>query len=110
MGQSLTLTDQGGNQISRFGAAGVKKALMAPVKPTSECKSNTYAMVWCEEAETFLMRDGKGARSYELTLIYWNSADEDVPPIEEEFESKDRDKAIAKFLKLCKRDPLYAPV
>lgn len=108
MGQSLILTDQGGNQIPRFGAAGVRKALMAPVKPTSECKSNTYAMVWCEEAEIFLMRDGKGARSYELTLIYWDSEHGD--PIEEEFEAKDRDKAIAKFLRLCKRDPLYEPV
>lgn len=110
MGQPLTLTDQGGNQIPRFGAAGVKKALLAPVKTTSECKFNTYAMIWCEEAETFLMRDGKGTHSYELTLIYWDSADENVPPIEEEFESKDQDKAIAKFLRLCKRDPLYESV
>lgn len=107
---SLTLTDQGGNQIPRFGAAGVKKALMAPVKPTSECKFNTYAMVWCEEAEIFLMRDGKGAHSYELTLIYWDSANEDALSIDEIFESKYQDKAITKFLKLCKRDPLYAPV
>lgn len=108
MGQSLTLVDQGGKKIPRFGAAGVKKAIMDPVKCSSESTHRDYAMVYCEEAQTFIMREGYKSRSYEITLIYWDSADEDAQPKSETYEAADRDKAIAKFLRLCKRNPLYA--
>ncbi len=101
------LTDQGGNQIARFGAAGVKRVLMAPVCSTDTSHDKDYALVWCEEAEVYIMRLGKGARSYSITVIYWENACDDKP-IEEDFDSKQRDRAITKFLKLCKREPLYA--
>ena len=101
MGQ---LVDQSGNSM-RFGAAGVRRALMDPVAVS--CGDKDYAMVWCEEAECYITRYGKGARSCEFVVTHWDSADPECPPQELTFENKDRDKAIKLFLKLCKRDPLY---
>lgn len=94
---SLTLVDQGGNKIPRFGAAGIKKVIKSPIKVTINCKFNTYAMVWCEESEVYLVRFGKG-NTYELTVVYWK----DDECTEEFFEASQLDKAITKFIKLCK--------
>ena len=102
------LIDQGGNPIARFGAAGVKRVLMNPIRITIDALKD-YAMVWCEDAECYITRDGKGPRSCTFTVISWNTADLDCPPQEKEFENGDRDKAIRLFLRLCKREPLYAP-
>lgn len=97
----LTLTDQGGNLIGRFGAAGVKRVLMNPTRCKYDDKHNDYALVWCEAADSFIMREGYG-RNYVIRLIYWDN-DEDVSPKEEEFPPGERDKAIAKFLRICKQ-------
>jgi hypothetical protein len=51
------------------------------------------------------MRLGHG-RQYTLILIYWESK-EQSPPIEETFEPSDFEAAVKKFIKLCKRKPLY---
>lgn len=106
----LTLLDTGGEKLSRFGKAGVKRAIMNPVDATIESGHLDYALVQCEEAETFILRIGYGKRKYTITIIYWDSADEDAVTIEEHFEATDRDKAITRFLKLCKRNPVYGNV
>lgn len=106
MGQSLILTDQSGGKISRFGAAGVRRALTSPVAVVDGA-SKDYAMVWCEAAEVYISRYGKGARSCEFVVTHWDSADPECPPQELTYENKDREKAIKQFLTLCKRDPLY---
>lgn len=106
MEQSLTLVDQC-NEKLRFGAAGVKRTLMAPVK-IGEDGIKDFASVWCKEAEVYIIRLGKDKRKYTITLASWKSDDEDEPQTEEVFDAPDRDKAITKFLKLCKRNPLYA--
>lgn len=110
MAQTLILTDQGGEKVGRFGAAGVKRALMAPVRPTIDAKHKDFASVWCEEAEVYITRYGRGTRSYIIILTHWDSASEEAQLLEEEFAAPQRDKAIVKFLKLCKRNPLYADV
>lgn len=105
---SLTLKDQGGNKLARLGVAGIKRVLMSPVQSTVDAIHKDYAMVWCQEAEIYISRYGWRTRSYTITLTYWDSACKDALPIEEEFDASERDKAITKFLKLCKRNPLYA--
>ncbi len=99
------LTDQGGNKIF-FGAAGVCRCLMSPVSIASYSEQ-TFAMVWCEVAESYIIRDGKGARSCTFTVIWWDSEHEDAPQRSREYEHDKRKAAITHFLKLCKRDPLY---
>lgn len=101
------LTDQGGNKLARFSASCVKRVLLNPVRSTYDAKNKDYAMVQCEEAETFLVRIGVGKKDFSLTLIYWDTADLDVSALEEEFGHSDIDKVIKKFLKKCKRSPLY---
>ena len=101
----LTLTDHSGNALARFGAAGVKRVLKDPVKCCYDSSNKDYACVWCEEAETYIVREGV-SKVFTLTLIYWKSANADAKSIEEDF--TDLDKAVTKFLKLCKRNPLYA--
>ena len=103
----MTLTDHSGNKIPRFGAAGIKRALMDPIKFTTSCKSDIYSMVWCEESEVYISRLGVG-KNFELTVTYWKDNDEESEPIEEVFQASQINSAINKFIKLCKRDPLYA--
>lgn len=110
MATKLTLLDSGGERLSRFGAAGVKRVLMNPVDGTIESGHLDYALVQCPEAETFIMRTGYGKRKYDLTVIHWDSEDDDARTIEEHFDATDRDKAITRFLKLCKRNPAYGNV
>lgn len=110
MTQTIILTDQGGEKVGRFGVAGVKRVLMTPVRPTIDAKHKEYASVWCEEAEVYITRYGWGTRSYIIILTYWDSALEEAKPLEEEFAAPQQNKAIAKFLKLCKRNPLYTDV
>jgi hypothetical protein len=105
----LTLCDTGGNPLARFGAAGIRRVLMSPVNVTSAKQRYDYACVSCESAETFLTRDGVGARSYTLSLTYWTDAMSDTP-VEEEYTAQERDKAISRFIELCKRKPLYEPI
>ncbi len=104
----LTLLDTGGEKLTRFGAAGVKRILMNPVDGTLESGHLDFALVQCPESETFILRTGYGKRKYNLTVIFWDSSDEDAVPIEEHFDATDRDKAIERFLKLSKRSPVYA--
>lgn len=106
MGSKLTLVDQGGNVIPRFGAAGVKRVLLNPVRATYDGDKD-YALVWCEDAECYIARHGKGSQSCEFIVTSWDTSDPSCPPQELTFENGDRDKAIALFLKLCKRNPLY---
>lgn len=106
----LTLLDTSGEKLSRFGAAGVKRVLMNPVDGTVSSGHLDFALVQCEEAETFILRTGYGKRKYNLTVIYWDSDDEDAVPIEEHFDATDRDKAIERFLKLCKKESCYGNV
>ncbi len=101
------LTDQGGNKLARFSASCVKRVLLNPVRPTYDAKNKDYAMVQCEEAETFLVRIGVGKKNFSLTLVYWDTADTGVSALEEEFEYSNIDEAIKIFLKKCKRSPLY---
>lgn len=105
----LTLLDQGGEKLKTSSAASIKKVLMNPVNATLESKHNDYAMVYCEEAETFILRLGYG-KKYNLTVIFWDNSNEDATTIEEHFEATDRDKAIKRFLKLCRRNPVYENV
>lgn len=104
----LTLLDSSGEKLARFGAAGVKRIIMDPVDGTVSSGHLDFALVQCPEAETFILRTGYGKRKYNLTVIFWDSADENAIPIEEHFEATDRDKAIERFLKLSKRNPTYA--
>lgn len=102
----LTLLDQGGNQLPRFGARGVRSILINPVKSCDDSPDADYAMVRCEESDVYIMRVGKGARSHTLTIVYWTS--NDIAPVEENFQSSEREIAIKKFLKLCKEVPANA--
>lgn len=106
----LTLLDTSGEKLSRFGAVGVKRIIMSPVDGTIESGHLDYALVQCPEAETFILRTGYGKRKYDLTVIYWNSSDGDATPIEEHFDAPERDKAIERFLKLCKKELCYGNV
>lgn len=103
------LTTQSGETIPRFGAAGVKRALMDPVSPCGDAPKE-YAMVWCEDAEVYITRYGKGARTCTFVVTHWDSADPECPPQEQEFENSQRDEAIKLFLRLAKRDPLYEDI
>lgn len=102
-----TLTTHSGETIARFSAAGVRRALMDPVSICGEV-SKDYAMVWCEDAEVYITRHGKGARTCSFTVTHWESDNEDAPQQELEFENSKREDAIKLFLRLAKRDPLYA--
>ena len=84
----------------RAGVAGVKKALMDPDKLCSADKRKTYAMVWNNEdgKEVYISRKGAGQRSCEFNETWW----EDDKEQSKDFEFKDRDKAIALFLKKVK--------
>ena len=85
----------------RAGIAGVKKALMDPDKLTSTDTRRWYAMVWNNEdgKEIFISRDGPGQRSCSFNVTWW----EDDQERSQDFEFKDRDKAIELFLKLVKK-------
>lgn len=105
----LTLLDSSGEKLSRFGATSVKQVLMNPVDGTIESGHLDFALVQCPESETYILRTGYG-KKYTLTVIFWDSSNEDAMTIEEHFESSDQDKAIKQFLKLCKRNPVYENV
>ncbi|MHA2135962.1 MAG: hypothetical protein ACW99J_19050 [Candidatus Thorarchaeota archaeon] len=104
----MILEDQGSNRISRFGATGVRKVLNNPTKAVSNSHFNDFAMVHCEQSETFIARYGHG-KVYTIVVTYWKDS-ESEDPVEEEFTHTKQDKAIARFLTLCKRKPLYASI
>jgi hypothetical protein len=105
---ALILEDQGGNRISRFGATGVNKVLNNPTKAVSDSHFNDFAMVYCEQSETFITRYGHG-KVYTIVVTYWKDL-ESEDPVEKEFTHAQQSKAVAKFLTLCKRKPLYASI
>lgn len=72
---------------------------MDPVCITSDSKEKDMAMVACPDAEVYISRDGEGQRSCEFVLQWWDDKESKT----QVFEFRDRDKAIAKFLRLIKR-------
>lgn len=93
--------DQGGNKIKRVGKASVQRALMDPVAIVGDMgAAEDYAMVHCPDADVYIVRDGEGQRSCKFLLLWW----EDEEQKTEEFEFSGRDRAIAKFLRLIKRE------
>lgn len=92
--------DQGGNKIKRVGKTSIRRTLMDPVAIVGDMGAKRdYAMAWCPDCDVYIVRDGEGQRSCRFTLMWW---EEDEEPIIEEFEFGERDKAIAKFLRLIK--------
>ncbi len=98
MAKKHVLIDHGGNELTgRFGAAAVKRALSSPVSIKSDGPKD-YSMVRCDDPDVYITRDGKTARKCSYTVIWW------APDItKQEFDQPEQDKAIAKFLRLCKK-------
>ena len=95
------LESQCGEQI-RVGKAGVQRALMAPVAATEGGKAD-YAMVYCPEKDIYISRDGAGQRSCTFHVMWWTDSKDDDTRKSKDFTFKERDKAIALFLKLVKK-------
>ena len=91
------LEDQGGNPI-RLGKAGVQRALMDPVSVTASGKKS-FAMVFCQEKDVYISRDGADQRSCTFNVTWWAADETDAT---KDFVFADRDKAISLFLRLVK--------
>jgi hypothetical protein len=75
---------------------------MAPVKILGNAKSADYAMVRCEETDTYITRDGAGQRSCTFHVMWWV----DNEARGKDFEFSKRDSAINLFLKKSK-EPIH---
>lgn len=96
-----TLVDQSGEKIPRIGVAGVKRVLMKPVKISGAQTKADYAMVRCPEKDIYITRHGIGQRSCKFAVSWWPSKEDETQKTQE-FDFKDREKAINKFLRLVK--------
>ncbi len=93
------LYNQRGHKI-RLGASGIRKVLMSPDKITDAQKEPDYAMVWndIDGKEVYISRSGPGQRSCEFNVTWWEGDEQKS----QDFQFKDRDKAIELFMRLVR--------